>query len=232
MQHSDTQAIAEFCQAHLDLAAAQLVDEDYYQSLPFCVIDSVYSIKANYTSTRNTVIRFCDYFGLNRVNRSRPGATAEQLSISTFIKLYDQHGVVAMAEQVYQNRQRTSTRSGILKSEAALRFSQVLQRCGVEYLQDVAQVIGDPAFEQQVQSIPGQASGISVRYFYILAGSDDYIKPDRMITRFIQDAINKTFSVQQSHDAIVGACQLLAVDYPRLTPRLLDNLIWRYQRSR
>ncbi len=232
MQHSDIQTIADYCKTHLDLASAQLVDEDYYQSLPFCVIDTVYSINANYTSTRNTVIRFCDHFGLKRVNRSRPGATAEQLSISAFIKLYDQHGVVAMAEQVYQNRQRTSTRSGILKSEAALRFSQVLALCGVEYLQDVAKVIGDPAFEQQIQSIPGQASGISVRYFYILAGSDDYIKPDRMIARFIQAAINKTFSVQHSHDVIVGTCQLLAVDYPQLTPRLLDNLIWRYQRSR
>ena len=232
IQQSDIQAIAAFCKAHLDLASAQLVDEDYYQSLPFCVIDTIYSINANYTSTRNTVIRFCDYFGLNQINRQKPGATIDQLSTSAFIDLYDQHGVVGMAEQVYQNRQRTSTRSGILKAEAVLLFSQVLQRFGIEYLQNVEKIIGDPEFEKQVQSIPGQGSGISLRYFYMLAGSDDHIKPDRMIARFIQDAINKPLSIQQSHDAIVGACSLLAADFPTLTPRLLDNLIWRYQRSR
>jgi hypothetical protein len=119
-----------------------------------------------------------------------------------------------------------------LKSEAVLRFSQVLQSFGVEYLQDVGKIIGDPAFEQQIQNVPGQASGISLRYFYMLVGTDSFIKPDRMIVRFIQTAINKTFSVQQSHDSIVGACKLLAVKQPNLTPRLLDNLIWRYQRAR
>jgi hypothetical protein len=93
MQQSDIQAIADYCKANLDLASAMLVDEDYYQSLPFCVIDTIYSINANYTSTRNTVIRFCEYFGLKRINRARPGAITDQLSTSAFINLYDRHGV-------------------------------------------------------------------------------------------------------------------------------------------
>jgi hypothetical protein len=50
--------IVNFCQAHLDLAHVNLDDAYYYQSLPSCVIDAVFSIGVRYTSTENTVRRF------------------------------------------------------------------------------------------------------------------------------------------------------------------------------
>ena len=46
------------CVTDLPLAGARLSDEYYYDSLPQCVIDAVYSIGVNYKSTRNTVIRY------------------------------------------------------------------------------------------------------------------------------------------------------------------------------
>lgn len=231
MNEQAVQALANFCESKLDLASADLGSEYHYQSLPLCVIDAIYSINANYTSTSNTVKRFCEHFNLKRIADERPPSRAEQLSISAFIKLSDAYGVVGMAEKVYQNRQRTSTRSGILKAEAVLMFSRVLQGFGVEYLQDTEKVLGDLAFEQQIKSLPGQASGLSLRYFYMLAGSDDYIKPDRMIRRFIEAALNRPVNAQESHDVLVGACKQLAAKYPQMTPRLLDHVIWRFQQA-
>lgn len=232
MLDQDIDAVVELCRATLSLAGTNQPSEYGYWSLPLCVIDAVFSIGAHYTSTANTVARFCQHLGV-RVGgaTSLPGA-ADQLSITNFVRVYGQYGIEAMAKTVYQNRQRTSTRNGILKSEAALLFGQTLQQFGVDYFQDVNKILGNASFESEIARIPGQHSGISLRYFYMLAGSTDYVKPDRMIMRFIQLATGRMPSIQEGHDVVVGACAVLAKDHPRLTPRSLDSLIWRFQRER
>ncbi len=232
--NQDSHTIAQFCKSQLSLATAQLSDEYYYQSLPLCVIDAVFSIGVNYTSTRNVVIRFCERFGIDRISKnrnSRPDIT-EQLSIQEFLDIYQEYGVSRMAEEIYCNRQRTSTHNGILKSEAVLKFSQVLESHHCNYFQDVSAVIGKQSFEDQIQQIPGQRSGIALKYFYMLAGSDNYIKPDRMIARFIYSALNRKLNVEESHAVILEAHKILVQEYPFLTLRVLDHAIWNYQRAK
>ena len=231
MNQSDIDKIVNYCRNNLDLNEARLADEYCYRSLPLCVIDTIYSIGAHYKSTELTVKRFCDFFGLERLSMVRYPDPASQLPVSEFLAIYDRFGISEMANRVFQNRQRTSTRNGILKADAVLRVSQLLHSHAVEYLQDVAKVIENKDFEAEFRAIPGQTSGISLRYFYMLVGSDDYVKPDRMIARFIRSATNRDFSVGEMHQAIVSAAGVLSSDYPQLTPRLLDNLIWKYQRQ-
>jgi hypothetical protein len=137
-----------------------------------------------------------------------------------------------MTTEVYQNRQRTSSRSGILKSEAVLRFSRVLSKHSVNYLQDVEEIIGSRRFEADIRKIPGQGSGISTRYFYMLAGSDDFIKPDRMIRRFVYRILERDLSEDDLHDAVVGALGVLVNEFPGLTPKSVDHLMWRFERGR
>jgi hypothetical protein len=204
----------------------------YYQSLPLCVIDTVFSIGARYTSTSNTVQRFCTYFNVNPTMTTQHVALSDHLSIPQFLALYDQYGVEMFATHIYQNRQRTSTRNGILKAEAVLRFSRVLNDFDINYMQDTPRIVGVPTFESAIQQIPGQTSNISLRYFYMLIGEENYIKPDRMIARFIEHATGKQMTIGQMHTALVEACQLLQDEYPYLKPAILDNLIWQYQRTR
>lgn len=230
MVNEEIEKIAQFCKDNLDLKNATLGDEYYYSSLPLCVIDSVFSIGVIYTATRNTVIRFCKYFGIEPIyNRERQPLTA-QMSITEFIKKYDECGLELMTNEVYRNRQKTSPKNGILKSDAVLRFSQVLQQFGVEYLRDVEKIIGLSEFEEKIKNIPGQKSGISLRYFYMLAGSEDFVKPDRMMERFILSAINKRLSIDETQIAITEAHKTLVPDYPGLTLKTLDHAIWNYQR--
>lgn len=231
VKESNVKKLAEYCEANLDISSAELDDEYGYPSVPLCVIDAVFSIGANYVATQNTVRRFCEFFSIPEKSEIYPPDTADQLSISEFIKIYDEYGIEGMTERVYQNRQRTSTRMGILKTEAVLRFSKVLSRFGVEYLQDVQKVIGNLGFEAEIKKIPGQKSGISLRYFYMLIGEKNYIKPDRMITRFVEQVTGKSYSAEEITRLFIGACDLLVKDYPNLTPRMLDNLIWNYQRE-
>lgn len=136
-----------------------------------------------------------------------------------------------MAEEVFLNRQRTSTHNGILKADAVYRVSKLLHDFQVEFLQDVQRILGDPDFEAKFQSIPGQTSGISLRYFYMLVGSEDFIKPDRMIARFLEAATHRTMTATEMHAVLVGVVKLLSTDHPQLTPRRLDHMIWSYQRQ-
>ena len=41
-----------------------------------------------------------------------------------------------------------------------------------------------------MRAIPGQRSGISLTYFFMLAGSDDLVKPDRMLGRFLRGCLS------------------------------------------
>ena len=207
-------------------------DEYGYANLPLCVIDAVFSIGVRYTGVQNTITRFCDFFGITQFATNEPTAPDAQLTTSTFLKMYSEHGIEGMTNKVYQNKQRTSTRNGILKSEAVLRFAEAIAKHGTEYPEDIDKLLGNQEFEDEIMKIPGQKSGISLRYFYMLAGSKDLIKPDRMINRFIQTATGKSLNTEETTKLLVKTCQELKKDHPNLTPRTLDNMIWNYQRTR
>ena len=47
------------CESIFDLASAALSPSYYYDSLPYCIIDAVFSIGVRYTSTQNVVKSYC-----------------------------------------------------------------------------------------------------------------------------------------------------------------------------
>ncbi len=220
-----------YCKTILNLSKLTQIEEYGYHNLPLCIIDAVFSIGVNYQSTENTVKRFCEHFGITRLREKELAPQSEQLSVSAFIQFHQGFTFPEMAKKVYQNKQRTSTSNGILKAEAAYRFASVVREFGVEFLQDVGKILGNEAFEEEVARIPGQSSGLSTRYFYMLAGDENFIKPDRMICRFIQASIGRELGMQECQALLVAAHSKLVRDYPLLTPRSLDHQIWLYQRQ-
>jgi hypothetical protein len=226
------ETISAYCRAHLDLTQAVLTDQAYsYYSLPLCVIDAVFSIGVRYSSTEATVRRFCESFQLPLSRGAQAPAREEQLSVGEFLRINREYGAERMAAEIYRNRQRTSTKGGILKAEAAMRFAQALADHGVDCFQDVSKVLGNTEFEAAIKEIPGQRSGVSLRYFCMLVGDTNFIKPDRMIKRFLYSATGEQLTDDECQRALAEACAVLAKDYPNLTPRALDNLIWKYQRN-
>lgn len=231
LNNSEIQTFINYCITKLDLSNLKQAEEYGYHNLPLCIIDAVFSIGVNYTSTVNTGKRFCNYFDVTRLRENELAPTTEQLSISEFLNLHTGFTFQEMAEKAYQNKQRTSTRNGILKAEAAYRFARVVQQFGVEYLQDVEKIMGNEFFEAKTAKIPGQSSGLSTRYFYMLVGDENFIKPDRMIRRFIYSAIHKELSFDECQEILITAHAELVQEYPKLTPRSLDHQIWLYQRE-
>jgi len=225
--------LAEYYDQMLDLKKAKLSDEYFYQSLPLCVIDAVYSIGVRYDGTKETVRRYCNHFNLRRIKKDKDSIPSQntQESIETFLKKMTLIGPDNFAKKIFGNRQRTSTKNGILKSEAVYRFAKTLKNHGVNYFQDVTKVINSVDFEKDIKSIPGQGSGISLRYFFMLSGSDNLIKPDRHILAFLKKSLRKTISPQYAQILLTDTCNVLKLKYPHLTPRLLDHEIWKYQKS-
>jgi hypothetical protein len=228
----DSLTVANHIERELKLNSAALAEEYFYRSLPLCVIDAVFSIGVRYSGTRRVVARYCEY---TKQERIRPGETlrpiSEQESMSTFCDRPEQADPSMMAERVYGSRQRTSTKNGILKAEAAGRLVRTLRSRGIEYFQDVPRVVDSARFEADIRSIPGQGSGISFQYFWMLAGSENFIKPDKMVLRFLQSALSRPVAVREANPLMRGACAHLVGRYPQLSPRLFDHEVWKHQRA-
>ncbi|WP_100332635.1 hypothetical protein [Bacillus xiapuensis] len=230
--HTDNNKIAAFCEDVLEIENAKLPDEYYYLSLSICVIDSVFSIGVRYEGVRNTVNRFCSYFNLNK---ERSGTElpviSEQFSIEQFLSSFESLGLEIFVSDVFKNKQRTSPTNGILKAEAVYLFCKVLNKYGVNFLQDVRKVYGNEEFENEIKAIPGQKSGISLVYFYMLAGDDQWVKPDRMIVRFLEKALQRKVKIEEAQSLLEETTKILVEQYSNITPRLLDYQIWNFERS-
>lgn len=233
VQSSEVDRLVTHCQRHLGEIAG---DERVYHSLPLAILDAVFSISAKYSSTAAVVKRYADFKDIPLWREgTTPPAAAEQVSVSAFLANYEDLGVEGMIERVLNNRQRTSTgASGITKGVAAQRWASTLQRFGIDVFQDVGRYFDvevGPKIVQELHEIPGQASGISTHYFGMLLGDTQSVKPDRMIKRFVQDALGHVPSDNDLQLLMRQVCAELRSQYPALTPASLDYAIWAYQRN-
>lgn len=143
------------CESKLNLASAALSPSYYYDSLPYCIIDAVFSIGAKYTSTQNVVKNYCTYYGLREYNTEKD-CCGDTHTVSQMIEYIESAGIERSADAIFKNHQRTSSRSGILKADAVLRFARILQKYGIETLEDIT-AKGIPfEVEQEILRIPGQ----------------------------------------------------------------------------
>lgn len=239
----DAERVAAYCRQHLGAELNKPLDSEYfYQSLPFCVIDAVYSIAVRYCKTvfeslsdepiMNVVGRYCEHFTLRPYrDRSIIPPQDAQLPVSCLVKQMNQIGCPQFTEKIFDNRQRTSARSGILKSEAVLQFAAVLYQHGVNCFQDVPTILDDEHFVESIKRIRGQSSGVSLTYFLMLSGSDNFVKDDRRVRAFLKRCLDRSIRDGEAQELLSHACALLKSEYPNLNERLLDNRVWNYERA-
>jgi hypothetical protein len=203
--------------------------EPLYHSLPLCVVDAVFSINAKYPTTQNVVNRYATY----TKSPMWVGEVGDEAPLTDLVTLCNTLGAERMADEVFQNRQRTSTKNGILKAEAVARFAAALVAHGITRRSDIAALTDEQAhaLKAAITDIPGPRSGISLRYFWMKTGDYSHVKPDRMLMRFVSNAIGRTVAVPVCATAITTLATHLQADYPHLNPRTLDARIWHYQRT-
>ena len=213
-----------------ELKIPKLADEYRYASVPLCVVDAVFSIGVRYTSTQKVVSNLCEYAGWTRFFASREARGAGEYGIGDLNSMFDKFGAEGMTESVFQNRQHTSSRSGILKAEAVLLYCRTLIKAGINDFPDLDVERREYA-EAIILGLPGQSSGIAFDYFMMLAGDDNLIKPDRMVQRYVAHALDLDSVPQPRQAAILVrlAAKELRTRGQLWTPLSLDNAIWRHQ---
>lgn len=232
-QISDLSCLLRHIRRELDLQHAELPRAYYYQSLPFCFIDAVFSIGVRYEQVENVVSQVASAAGwkLFREPATLFPQQEEQVTVAEFVAMHDSHRspeVTLYSNRCFSNPSANNNR--ISKADLVRKFAQVLVDHHVNCFQDLAN--NTPAkLENELRSLPSLSSGVAVRYFRMLAGDDDQVKPDRMIHRFITAALKRNVSNDEAVALIREAAKFLPDNFPRITPRLLDHEIWRRQRG-
>lgn len=224
--------LAEEIIRKIDLENFELSESYFYNGIPLCVIDSIYSIGVKYESVKNVISNFCVHEKIRkyRISKLKLPEIDDQYKVSDFIKKFEKFDTESLAKEVFKNSHRTSTKNGILKSEAVVEFLTILNKYKINTFQDLDKM--NEKIENEILNIKGQKSGISIQYFYMLAGSNELIKPDRMIIRFLEKYLERKIMIKESLGIISKTCEILESDFSvKITPRELDNAIWNYQRN-
>src|SRR6266705_2637408 len=213
---------------------AQPIDyaEFRYASLPLCVLDAIFSINARWETVSAAVGRYATHYGLPLTHP--PGIVPshqQQATVDDLIAQITSVGPDRFASEVMRNRTRTSTRGGILKTEAARNFAQVLSGHGIQVIQDMSERLSDPELEADLRRVHGQGSGVAVRYFFMLAGAHHLIKPDRMILGYLSRTLQQRIDADSAQAVLRAATEALRPDLPAITPQLIDAAIWTYERE-
>lgn len=228
--------IVNYCNEKLPLANASLSPEYYYNSLPFCLIDTVFSKGIRYSSARNAVIRYCDRFNLERIAFPLAHAhRSDDHTISDFLNNISPYVTSDYgATNIYHNKCRTSPRGGMLKAEAVYKTAEILRNHGIETIHDMNELMSSQdrldELETDFRSVAGQGSGISFSYLLMLSGNDDRMSINRNLREFCEKATGiRNYTIDDARNDLMEAWRVLQEKYPTLTPRLLDHAIWNYE---
>jgi hypothetical protein len=224
-----------------DLALDTIVlGKEYdYASLAHCFIDAIFSMGVKYPSVTNVVTRWCAKSGWE-CYRSDPSS---EHTVTEYLAAVHSYSDQELAETVFDNRCRTSIYDGgILKAGATRLFAGVLHRHGIDTIADMRQHMENPALDEALMMLPGQTSGICLRYFKMLAGGANFIKPDRWICRYVAAQTGETtarkgqrtpeVSPARAEALLLAAIAELQQTHPTITPRLVDYAIWSKARRR
>jgi hypothetical protein len=210
----------------LDMGSVLATVSEYgYANPVLCAIDAVWSLGVRYEAVRRSV---ASYVAWVQSQGTDPLSAAH--TPMDALRMLDGMSPEAMANEVFRNHQLTSTKSGILKAEAVRRYLAVLANHEISTKDDVER--GQSALEPALREVKGQSRGASTEYFFMLCGFEGRVKPDRMIQRFVEEAISTSVSAEAAAALVVDAARILAEWIPGLSPRALDRAIWAYQRER
>lgn len=203
--------------------------------MSFCVLDAVHSIGAHYDRHVVPVVtRVAADCGIDApsVPMSVPDGE-DPLPLEVFL---DRYPATAALLATTRNRQKTSTRGGIRKAEASLRYAAILHEHAVATIQDARTLLTDlprlEGVETALRAVPGEgASGIRRGYLWMLIGDQQTVKPDRMVLRWLARH-HAPVTAGEARPLLRDIAARLSAEGSRdITAWEVDHAIWRAARS-
>ncbi len=190
-------------------------------SIVIGVIDSIFSIGTKYESTIKVVDRFIENIKINR--------NEDDYTTKDFIRDFGTFNEEELANNVFKNRQRTSTVNGMLKAAAVKQIINIFNDNGIQTKEDLLNHKNIKEVERQVRTVKGQGSGVSFDYIMMHAGDENRFKPDRHIYTFFEKILGYgKLTETELEQVFFDELAKVKVVYPFFTARSLDSLIWEY----
>jgi hypothetical protein len=234
---AEREAVDALVTAASALQITRRADKDRWVHLSLCGLDAVFSIGARYTGVVRVCRRYASHAELAVATRPHRDAgtvigTAAEQPLDTFVADVRKVGTDDFAADVVHNRGQTSTRNGIRKADAALRYAETLVAHDVHTLTDVSALLADPsrlaAAEGDLRSVPGNGfADVRLGYLWMLAGDDEHVKPDRMVLRWLTRHLDRPVTPAEARELIAQTAKRTGY-----TPWELDHAIRRAQSRR
>ena len=227
MDTDDLAALITACDADLGDPNLWFTPDGYPDSLALCIIDSIYSTGARYSSVVNVVGRYREY-------RTSQGGDPDTDGTDELAATITELGGADPWASRIGNRRPTSTAAGApLKAETIATLTEVLPAQGIRTTADLraaaAGVDTLKAVEKAWRATPGQRSGITWDYALMLAQIPG-VKADRMVIKYVTRAIGcRPGSVLPERAArlVSGVAEAKGWDVIHL-----DHAVWRFESGR
>ncbi|MGN0683453.1 MAG: hypothetical protein ACI4MB_03245 [Candidatus Coproplasma sp.] len=211
----------EYCRVNLNLESSLYTE--LYNSLAVCIIDCFYSLRAKYFLVTVPVVeRYAKSFMDNDKFKSN-------INCKDLITHIDSvGGYENFAITILNNRQKISRR---FKAEICYEVAQKLLQLDINSIDDFKNYSDTKELEATLYSIKGVGVA-GVNYLFMLAGDQNRCKPDVHIHHCVKDACGMDLSAIECQQLFSDAIKILNIDYPKLTIRRLDGIIWEKYQAR
>lgn len=216
--HRLAEDFATFCRQHYTLSECSTY---CYRSLSVCLIDCIYSLRAQYNTITLPVV---DRYAAQYMNGDRhaPGDT-----VSKLIQHIDvAGGPEQFADKILLNHQKLGGRLLIPKEQICYQLAKYLLLLHIDTIEDFQTFESPELLEAVIRSVKGIGDA-GVNYLFMLAGDNNRCKPDVHIHQCIKDACGQDISNDECQALFTDAVFILNQHYPDLTVRSLDSIIWR-----
>lgn len=216
--HRFAQQFADYCENNFSLVENNTYS---YTSLPVCLIDCVYSLRAKYYSVTIPIVKRYAMAYMNGDSKAR-GDT-----VSAFVRHIDEKGgPKKFAEDILKNYQKLGGKNQVSKEDVCYQLAKYLQLLHIETIEDFQHFESPELLEIVIRAVKGMGDA-GVNYLFMLAGDPNRCKPDVHIHHCIRDACSCDISNEECQMLFTDAVRLLNEKYPALTVRGLDGIIWR-----
>ena len=216
--HPFTQRFTSYCEEHFNLNESQAPG---YRSLSICLIDCVYSLRAQYYAVTLPIVdRYAAAY--MQGDRYRAGDTVSML----LQHIQEIGGAEAFAGQILKNHQKLGGTAHISKESVCLQLAQYLNLLNIDTPEDFRNFKSPELLEIVIRAVKGLGDA-GTNYLFMLTGDPNRCKPDVHIYQCIKDACGSDISSEDCQTLFTDAVSILKSTYPHLTVRGLDGIIWR-----
>lgn len=219
--------LLDIIKQHPDMLNKSLGKEYSYSCMPLAIIDAIYSIRQDYKTVRRLVNNYCTYYNI-AIYKDESNANIH--TISDLIKNIEEVGTEVFAKDILHCNNKTAGANPILKSQAVYEFAKVLKDNNIECFDDF-NITDMGNIEKELLKIHGQGQAV-VRYFFMLCGDKNTCKPDTHILNFLKEVLQYNVKADEAQELLKNAVEELKTEYPYMTVRMLDYIIWDYQRNK